>query len=219
MTIAYTLVFLGGPTGSQLAPGPNGSRGEAHGRSGTGEVGNTSKWVQHNQRWLTGVHCSRCGKPTGKRGNCDECRSYVVEWKKANAQRVLASAKKQREKNRLIGRSYDKRKVWTIEELLERQEVMRFRRDERKRLKRAKRRAGGGRLSWGIVRRLMKAQGGLCVYCRCEISTAYHLDHILPLALGGKNEDQNVQLLCGPCNISKGAKHPVDFANGLGLLP
>ena len=32
------------------------------------------------------------------------------------------------------------------------------------------------------------------------------MDHILPVAKGGTNDDDNAQLLCAPCNQSKGAK-------------
>jgi 5-methylcytosine-specific restriction endonuclease McrA len=34
-----------------------------------------------------------------------------------------------------------------------------------------------------------------------------HIDHIVPLAKGGKNELDNLQLLCGKCNLKKGAKN------------
>jgi hypothetical protein len=36
--------------------------------------------------------------------------------------------------------------------------------------------------------------------------TSAHVDHIVPLALGGHPTDEsNLQLLCGPCNLAKGA--------------
>jgi 5-methylcytosine-specific restriction endonuclease McrA len=43
-----------------------------------------------------------------------------------------------------------------------------------------------------------------------------HIDHIVPLAKGGKNELDNLQLLCGKCNLKKGAKDTGyrDFAGG-----
>ena len=40
----------------------------------------------------------------------------------------------------------------------------------------------------------------------------------MPIALGGKNVDDNVQLLCAACNLSKQAKHPVDFMQQRGFL-
>lgn len=44
------------------------------------------------------------------------------------------------------------------------------------------------------------------------------MDHIMPLALGGTNTDDNIQLLCPTCNRSKHAKHPVDFMQQRGFL-
>lgn len=72
-----------------------------------------------------------------------------------------------------------------------------------------------GRLSKGIVARLYRLQGGRCMYCPAELSEAFNVDHYIPLALGGKNEDGNVQLLCPSCNRRKGAKHPFDFISEL----
>ena len=40
----------------------------------------------------------------------------------------------------------------------------------------------------------------------------------MPLARGGKHEASNLQLLCPPCNMSKNAKHPIDFMQQRGFL-
>lgn len=34
----------------------------------------------------------------------------------------------------------------------------------------------------------------------------------------GSNTDDNIQLLCKTCNLSKGAKHPIDFMQSKGFL-
>jgi 5-methylcytosine-specific restriction endonuclease McrA len=44
------------------------------------------------------------------------------------------------------------------------------------------------------------------------------MDHIVPLALGGKNEDRNIQLLLPACNMKKSAKHPNDYMREMGYL-
>jgi 5-methylcytosine-specific restriction endonuclease McrA len=64
---------------------------------------------------------------------------------------------------------------------------------------------------------LLVSQKNRCVVCRCDLS-AYHVDHVIPLALGGAHEDWNIQLLCPACNTSKGAKHPVAFMQSRGFL-
>lgn len=77
----------------------------------------------------------------------------------------------------------------------------------------------GGALSTGIAARLMNLQKGLCAACRCSLEdTGYHLDHIIPLARGGRHDDQNVQLLCPSCNQKKGTKHHVEFMQQFGYL-
>jgi hypothetical protein len=44
--------------------------------------------------------------------------------------------------------------------------------------------------------------GGRCV--RCDGREKLEFDHIIPVADGGSSTERNVQLLCEPCNRSKG---------------
>jgi len=46
----------------------------------------------------------------------------------------------------------------------------------------------------------------------------FNLDHIIPLSLGGRNEDCNIQLLRASCNFRKGAKHPIVYMQERGFL-
>jgi 5-methylcytosine-specific restriction endonuclease McrA len=75
-----------------------------------------------------------------------------------------------------------------------------------------------GRLSTGLRAKLFTLQKGKCACCGQPLGTKYHLDHIMPLALGGANEDWNIQLLRDTCNFQKHAKHPVDFMQQRGFL-
>jgi 5-methylcytosine-specific restriction endonuclease McrA len=80
-------------------------------------------------------------------------------------------------------------------------------------------RASGGKLSTGLPVLLFAEQGGKCPYCLAHLSeTGYHLDHYLPIALGGANDDSNAQLLCPNCNRRKSGKHPKEFEATLGWL-
>ena len=75
-----------------------------------------------------------------------------------------------------------------------------------------------GVLSKGIYQTLFAKQRGLCACCGAKLGSNYHLDHIMPLVLGGTNEDSNVQLLHSRCNLQKHAKHPIDFMQQKGFL-
>lgn len=83
----------------------------------------------------------------------------------------------------------------------------------------SRKRINGGVLSKDLAARLFKLQRGKCA-CGCgqELGSTYHLDHRMPIALGGTNTDDNMQLLTKRCNLQKHAKHPVEFMQERGFL-
>lgn len=93
---------------------------------------------------------------------------------------------------------------------------------ERARARSHKRRARvlevGGKFSAAEIRALLKQQKRKCSVCIVNIDKDYHIDHIMPLALGGHNGITNIQLLCPRCNLSKKDKHPIDFMQSRGFL-
>lgn len=93
---------------------------------------------------------------------------------------------------------------------------------ESKRISSHKRRARkasiGGTLSRDLTEKLLKRQKGKCACCGGVLSVDFQLDHIMPIALGGSNTDENIQLLHGLCNRRKAAKHPIDFMQERGFL-
>jgi 5-methylcytosine-specific restriction endonuclease McrA len=46
--------------------------------------------------------------------------------------------------------------------------------------------------------------GGACVECTATFELQF--DHVIPVALGGATTVENLQVLCGPCNRTKGAE-------------
>lgn len=84
--------------------------------------------------------------------------------------------------------------------------------------RRARKLASQGIVSPGIVSKLFALQRGRCACCGEKLGAKYHLDHVMPLALGGAHDDSNLQLLRAVCNLRKGAKHPVEYMQQLGML-
>jgi hypothetical protein len=52
-------------------------------------------------------------------------------------------------------------------------------------------------------RGLLEDASGCCASCQKMIKKAFDIDHIIPLAEGGTNEPENLQVLCKPCHFEK----------------
>ena len=171
--------------------------------------------------------CTKCGetKPVsefnkraksrdGLRYHCRSCdKAMNTAWAAANPDRMKAHAAKyralhpERQKARKTKRRASDPEAW--------READRIYSHNR----RARILATGGRLSYGLSAKLFKLQRGKCACgCKQPLGDDYHMDHIMPLALGGTNTDDNIQLLRATCNMKKNAKHPVDFMRERGLL-
>ena len=50
---------------------------------------------------------------------------------------------------------------------------------------------------------VFERDGGHCVDCGSNFELQF--DHVIPVAMGGANTVENLQLLCAPCNKAKGA--------------
>ena len=60
-----------------------------------------------------------------------------------------------------------------------------------------------GTIPVAVRRGVFDRDGGRCRVCGDAFDLQY--DHVIPLALGGSNQAENLQLLCGTCNREKGA--------------
>jgi 5-methylcytosine-specific restriction endonuclease McrA len=53
-----------------------------------------------------------------------------------------------------------------------------------------------------VMRYVMVRDGGQCQSCGSNAEIQF--DHVIPWSMGGSSEPENLQLLCGPCNRTKG---------------
>ncbi|HXI43857.1 MAG TPA: HNH endonuclease [Bryobacteraceae bacterium] len=144
-----------------------------------------------------------------KENNRDRSKEITREWKAANPDAGLEWHRKNRDKSRsAANRYYQKNKPAAIE---------RATLSGRKR--RAQKKGSGGTHTAADLAAILKRQNYKCAECGADLrKVGRHLDHIVPLALGGSNDKGNLQYLCPPHNLSKGAKHPLVYAREQGRL-
>lgn len=140
--------------------------------------------------------------------NAALCNLRARNWRNKNSERVKAYAMLYRIANAETRNL--RRKEWG---LLNSHVIKAYTQNRRALIK-----SSGGKLSRDIAQRLKVLQRGKCACCGEPLGEDYHLDHIMPLALGGTNSDDNMQLLRKKCNLQKSAKHPVDFMQQRGFL-
>lgn len=85
--------------------------------------------------------------------------------------------------------------------------------------RRAKKKGNGGKHNAQDIKQLWFLQKGKCTWCLHKLGDKKpHVDHRIPIALGGSNNKSNLQLLHASCNKKKAAKHPVEYGLQYGLL-
>jgi hypothetical protein len=170
--------------------------------------------------------CKACHAATGlawRHANPDKARAHqqtygtahpgrkaaaVKKYEAANPEKVKAAKAAWNSKNKV--RNAASKRAWIA---ANRDAHLAIRNNRR-----ARKIAAGGKLSKDLAQRLYILQKGKCPCCLRPLEDDYHLDHIQPLALGGTNTDDNIQLMRGTCNNQKNAKHPIDFMQSRGFL-
>lgn len=159
-------------------------------------------------------------------GKC--CPSGHTPWRYTLTGKCIAcaSARKKRRLKRdpeLRRRlNQKKRKRMTPEK--KRASRLRYKRNRRHAVQVAKksaahrRRGATGTFTFFDIMLLFLRQNGRCVYCRRRLARDYQVDHILAVSAGGANDPKNLQLTCPKCNADKSDKHPVLFAQEVGML-
>ena len=190
--------------------------GELDGRSGTPETTETH------------ATCSSCGvyaeRARPYRRRCKKCygeenRERSRRWNRENAERHRASAKKWKSEN--LEKAKESGRRWRVDNKsrvrrnqkawLDRNPEVKV--DNKTKRRHRKREAFKEPLPRGWISAQRKRQGGKCSGCaqRFNKRRKATVDHIVPLARGGKHEPTNCQLLCLSCNTTKQAMLEEEF--------
>lgn len=144
---------------------------------------------------------------------CVECaRAAHSKWVAPKRERESARYRKWRAENLEFARETSRKvaKRWAAENPEKHAANCRTRK--------ARKKAADGKHTADDIKRILVAQKERCAWCSASIKSGYHVDHIIPLALGGSNWPSNLQCLCPTCNLRKRAKDPIIFAQEEGRL-
>lgn len=155
-------------------------------------------------RYYTDKPCKHghlCERRTSDK-HCIECRRVRVKKSK----RTVAG-------KRRVARQQARHRATPKGKLTIRKAVIKWRKNNPEARKsichsyRARERNSEGRYTSQYIDKLLSKQNNRCIGCRISFNLIkYTVDHIKPLSRGGSNWPDNIQLLCGPCNDSKGVK-------------
>ena len=179
------------------------------------------------KRYFTGKPCKHghISERQTEKANCIACmyewrhkeenrekvaKMYSV-WQKKNKEKVKIRNKRWSNNNR---NSAARRSAkWRAKNPLKVAEI--------NRVKNNKRRLIEGTFTKYDICLLLKVQNYKCVYCLEDIgkNKKWHLDHIMPVSLGGTNWPENLQALCKSCNLRKSNKHPDIWHREIGWNP
>lgn len=137
----------------------------------------------------------------------DRLNAYAAKWRARNADRFEARCRAWYARNR---------------EIVKAKNAARFREQyaldpspwrAAKAKRRAHKKRAGGTHTAADLRRQYVVQSGHCFWCDVGLGVRYHVDHLIPLSRPGTSNDPwNIVLACAPCNLSKNAKLPLDWA-------
>ena len=154
----------------------------------------------------------RASNAAYKASNPEKINAIRVAWVSTNSVKVKAGLAKWKEANR--DRVRELNAAWNASH----PEVM----AAISRNRRARDRNADGSHTNADVKLILLSQNNQCANCKATLILSgkkkYHVDHVMPLALGGSNWPSNLQCLCQTCNLRKSSKHPDDWANENGRL-
>lgn len=156
--------------------------------------------------------------------NAEAARARATKWRADNYERAIEAGRAYYHRN--IDERRRKAAEYRVGNRAElRASYRKFYKENKERLRpkrkaaAARRRCADGVMTAADIRTLLRLQRSKCAICKASVlTTGYHVDHIMPIARGGTNHRENLQILCPSCNLSKHAKDPVEYMQELGYL-
>lgn len=148
---------------------------------------NPGKYSAYNKRYRT-VHKSSLS--VAKAEYCEQNKDSITDYQKKY---------RAENRDRLSAHSTEYRNTF-------REKVRAWNRNRKARARNAE-----GFHSAEDVAAILIDQNEKCNSCARDLADGYHVDHIMPLILGGSNWPSNLQMLCPTCNTSKGGMHPEEW--------
>lgn len=149
------------------------------------------------------VACAHCGSVFTRRRDKIKDRTFCSH-KCAMENRAARASLWGRKPDVEARRSYFRNYEQTNRERINEQHAAWARRNRPKRNRLQQMRRAGGMISAEQWAEVLRINGGACL--GCGTTDRVEVDHIIPIARGGKTEVGNLQPLCRACNASKGAK-------------
>lgn len=159
-------------------------------------------------RLVSSKACIECNKEKDLASRSSRL-DYFKDYQKKNPEKAKAACAKYNEANREKRREQDRLRKQNPETKAKRAAYERARRQNK--------RAGGGDIKKSDIDFLYLSQKGCCASCVKKLDK-FHVDHIMPLYLGGNSDLTNLQILCPDCNLKKGKMHPQEWALKNGRL-
>jgi 5-methylcytosine-specific restriction endonuclease McrA len=184
-------------------------------------------------RFVSSYNCVDCADDRSKVFRKDN-PSYDRNWRRDNKNKVIQSSRIWRSKNiqkarengrdrryRNVEKAREQTRIWRTNNP---EKILNWKRSNHEKImvhdrnRRSRKHDAEGHHTESDIVRIRKSQRDKCGYCGIKLNGGGHVDHIIALSKGGANRSSNLQLLCAPCNLSKSARDPIEFAQSIGKL-
>lgn len=156
----------------------------------------------------------------------EERQKYLKEYYKKNKEKLLEKQKEYYKNNKQKIRKYKKKYNSENKEKISKYFKELWKNSDRKIAKQIsankrvalKKSTGDNTVTKKFIFSLKAKQKNRCIYCEANIEEKFHIDHIVALSKGGTHTSDNIQLLCGTCNLKKSNKDHIEYAMEQGRL-